>query len=467
MKKFFVLILSLVLVFGIAGCAVTETPPSGGTPSTGSPETPGQPSGGDEETEQSFTVTLQTANGETLPSLAGVSAIWTDSGSVTSAAFGSDGVAYSNDLDGDYRVTLSRTPDGYTYDPNIYTATNDARSVTILLYPLEVMIGSGIEPSQADRGRISISNSKKYFAYRLTFTTDLKNDTIWFEVIPQVSGYYTMETLIDVTVNEVTPTLKKYPSVYLFAEGKEQETITSGGTSGSYTKNVKYTCKLAPSQSGGSYAFSISVASTNSVYPKYVDLLFIRQGDYSNDDMYDDMNAVYTYEFPPAVISDDFKLPEGTFRFIADYNGKTLDNDMVVYNPADGFYYVDFTPDDGKADYDALLFVALGHKGIVEYGSSGFGPSENGFYDANLKLGRNGKRYELFINGGTYEGVTYTGYAAHAKSGYYPATNELKDFLYNFSVSKTVFYDGLGSAESAGYSAGEDDQWLFACGFFA
>lgn len=148
MKKFLTMILSLVLALCFV-CGCTETTPSGGTSggadATGTTDTEdGAASGttetdGDGMTEDSYTVTLQFPSSTTiLPSLEGIYAIWSNDTSVYTAEFNSSGVAYCNELDGEYTVTLSETPEGYTYNPNIYEADGgtSGRDVNIYMYSL-------------------------------------------------------------------------------------------------------------------------------------------------------------------------------------------------------------------------------------------------------------------------------------------------------------------------------------------
>ncbi len=45
-------------------------------------------------------------------------------------------------------------------------------------------------------------------------------------------------------------------------------------------------------------------------------------------------------------------------------------------------------------------------------------------------------------------------------------TMEMKDFLQKFSVSQRLFFDGNGYVEYTGVYATENDQWLFACGYY-
>jgi len=68
------------------------------------------------------------------------------------------------------------------------------------------------------------------------------------------------------------------------------------------------------------------------------------------------------------------------------------------------------------------------------------------------------------------EAIGTSGYASYCNSdGCYPVTQELKDFLQKYSVSQLLFRDGQGFVETSkviSVFATEDDQWLFACGYY-
>ena len=55
------------------------------------------------------------------------------------------------------------------------------------------------------------------------------------------------------------------------------------------------------------------------------------------------------------------------------------------------------------------------------------------------------------------------------RDGKFPVTPELKDFLQEYSISQLLFRDGNGWVEenpNIKVDAMEDDQWLFACGYY-
>ena len=164
MKKISLIILSLICAaaFCFTACG-TYTPPS--TPPPDKPNTPGDTPGGDEEEENLFKTTLVCNGAKFIPQIE-MSAQWSDGIGFYTAEFDGDGVATKSGLDGDYTVTLTNLPDGYTYNPNIYQADNDNREVEIELYPLIPTTGTGTDKYN------NIINISQLGAYRVTFTEE-------------------------------------------------------------------------------------------------------------------------------------------------------------------------------------------------------------------------------------------------------------------------------------------------------
>jgi hypothetical protein len=68
------------------------------------------------------------------------------------------------------------------------------------------------------------------------------------------------------------------------------------------------------------------------------------------------------------------------------------------------------------------------------------------------------------------EAFGMSGYGNYCNSdGVTAVTEELKQFLQKYSVNQLLFFDGNGFVEtnpSVSVYAAEDDQWLFACGYY-
>ena len=77
----------------------------------------------------------------------------------------------------------------------------------------------------------------------------------------------------------------------------------------------------------------------------------------------------------------------------------------------------------------------------------------------NLTVSNGTENYKQFVE------ISYA--AACNSDGVCYVTMELMEFLQKFSVSQRLFFDGNGFVESTGVYAAEDDQWLFACGYYA
>ncbi len=167
-----------------------------------------------------------------------------------------------------------------------------------------------------------------------------------------------------------------------------------------------------------------------------------------------------------------------------------FDGDMYRYCEATGFYhlYDEATYADSSYGYGygPILYAKITQ-------NTRFSNAFNGIeYAGNkaLTVNEGTQNYKLFIEGyqnicdtllalgygGTDFGCPETlyhmfGYADFANhDGAVPVTPEIKNFLQSFSCSQRYFMDGEGWVEThPNYSidAQEDDQWLFACGYYA
>ena len=198
-----ILAIWLVLAALLSLCACTQhnpainpsgTVPEGeSTPETTPPETE------EEQGEQGYTVTL-TYNGKVFTQTGDIAAQWTDGYSYYTAPF-ENGVAQTGYLDGDYRVTLSALPEGFTYNPNIYTATADGRDVEIELHKVEVPRGAG-----SDEYHCIVLKKTNY--YRAQFSR--AGQQIFFEFVPTSSGTYVIESLVDTAAQAFNPIMMVY-----------------------------------------------------------------------------------------------------------------------------------------------------------------------------------------------------------------------------------------------------------------
>ncbi len=501
MKKFLTIILSLVLALCFV-CGCTETLPSGGSPGTdsgtsgGTADTGSTSDSGDEMTDDSYTVTLQFPSKTTiLPSLDGIYAVWSNDNSVYTAEFNSSGVAYYNGLDGEYTVTLSATPDGYTYNPNIYEANggDSGRNVNIYMYSLSSFTGGegySLDQSVIAKAADGSSNdSDVYFRiYRVYFYSAATE--FYFEFTPTEAGTYSIETYVSVYDNIVNPTLTRYS----FASHTSMGTYTSGGDSGTYTKNARYEYSIADSQVGNRGCYGIKIECASGTYPQYVDIAITWEDYYTDEDMYAQYGGAYQSVAVPDYIGVegvDWETPSGNYTMLrmasvmnGDFSSTVTINGTKysqIYQWTDGYYYyckdpesyyaatggkVDETDADTFTTYWTLLFVQIKSTELFTVSGS----SILGLLQAK-ELGYN-YRVSVKVNG-VYQNYNYynmlTAYQAEANSNScYPVTDELKECLQNVSITNTYFYDGNGWLEGTpfNYSATDEDQWLYGCGVY-
>lgn len=438
-KKFFTIALTFALTACVTACTYTEPTPSG-------PLTPGQEEQpGETPSEEPFTVSLK-ADGEAFIPETAISAQWTDGVSYFSAAFDETGVASCAGLDGDYRVTISALPDGYTYDPNGYTATNDRKDITIELFSVTEFIDGGTQ--WYNNQNVIVTEG----AYRAEIVQSRAQEGILFAFEPKVSGTYVIESLVDTAANDVNPILDYYTDnkSYRIYKG----TINGGGNSSTYTKNFKYTVNLSSESLGTSYGFAVRADSRDGAFPVIVDFIVTRIGDYASEQKAAADTVVPTEDFANGKYNVN-----GIFSNYSDLTWTYADNDGLLdgsyyaIRPDDGYYYrVD--PDTGEYLY--VLCAKISQKTIVI--DKAFSELEGGSGDRSIR--------GVYSIGDKDYGNFISVYAAHCNTdGVYPVTKELKDFLQGYAVKNALFMDGRGWAEYW-YDAAEDDQWLFACGYY-
>lgn len=162
MKKLALILAAIFAAAALTFTACRHVPPTSdvtnpvtpGQPSNPvTPENPENPSNPSDTEDGKYTVRL-TYNGSTVIPDVPVNVLWTDTEGfeVHSAPLSNSGVATVTGLDGDYKITLSAIPTGYTYNPNpydfdrqeygIFTTKND-RDKSIELLKLNNTSGSG------------------------------------------------------------------------------------------------------------------------------------------------------------------------------------------------------------------------------------------------------------------------------------------------------------------------------------
>ena len=129
-----------------------------------------------------------------------------------------------------------------------------------------------------------------------------------------------------------------------------------------------------------------------------------------------------------------------------------LDGKNFKYNPEDGYWHVWY---NDTQTFGPILCASITTP-CAYYEESLNNIESHG--NKNLTVSNSTENYKQFIE------VSYA--AACNSDGVCYVTMELKEFLQKFSVSQRLFFDGNGFVESTGVYAIEEDQWLFACGYY-
>ncbi|MBQ8322372.1 MAG: hypothetical protein IJX91_00215 [Clostridia bacterium] len=494
----FLAILTAATVF-LSGCGEYKPAQSSGNSTDNSFTSSSDGSDSDvdsTDTENQFTVALS-LNGKIYKPSIDIYAQWTDGFSYHSAKIDETGVATVENLDGDYRVTLSAVPDGYSYDPSAYMATNNKKNVTIELVKLERSRGEGA-------GLYSCIPINTTGVYRTTVKS--ASHVVYYEFTPRESGMYSIESWVDTTQNTVNPLLDVYTGS--FAAKYYSKTLDGGAVESTYTKNFIHEVNIRDDEIGNAFTFAVKATSKSNEYPITVDFAVKLDG-----------------EMPPRNSTSEMKLPEVTLVHATRPAGEwttpeILENGHWRY---DGTMFGYSDPEEGGDGYYHLYNEATGkYDGATLYAKISQ-PCQ--FYDialtriedaGNKNLTIDGVNYKFFLDGwntftlipgyfcvrniennvycpclstcggACLEGCekchaecrnvtqelldSQGGYANFCNiDGAYPVTQELKDFLQAFSVSQLLFMDGNGFVET--YSekqidAKEADQWLFACGYY-
>lgn len=492
------LLLSLCLLLGATACGVYNGPLERPDESGAVAET--DTSAGSEALDDtSFSVTL-TLNGEPFSPYPDepLNAQWTDGFSFHAATFDENGRATVDGLDGDYQVTLSSVPSGLAYNPNIYTADNENRHIEIELYEITKTRGDGKDLYNC----IALADPGVY-------QVELKSpdDMVLYEFIPRENGEYSVESWVDVTANDINPLV----DVYIGTVAWKQFAYTQddGGAASYYTKNFKYEVQVADENIGNAFTFGVKCDSKDGQYP--VTVTFVVQ-----------FNGGFSWNRTAATLM----LPTENFKHAPDYDpaqytfvgaevsvgGRNVfDGDMYALNEEDGYYHL---VDEATGEPTGpILFAKV--SAPCRFLDDAFTTLE---YRGNkaLTVSNSTENYKLFIEGWSAmmsmgqamemgyfcavdcpcwtsgacpgacvegcesctdqctpcpeEAIGTSGYAGYCNSdGCYPVTQELKDFLQKYSISQLLFRDGQGFVETSdviSVFATEDDQWLFACGYY-
>ncbi len=411
-----------------------------------------------------------------------IQVVWADDYTRYTETIGSDGFAKTK-LDGDFNVYLNNVPEGYSYNPNIYTADNDNPVVEIELTKLSrISKGSGtalykeFQMSSTGVYRCEISKSQQ---------------KVYYEFKPTKAGYYVLETLVNVFEDSVNPKVDIYQGTFAYKPTTpNQSGLDTGGYSlkNGFTKNVKWVVKLTEEQVQNVYTFAIYADSKTGVYPINVDFKISYEGEYYIDDIVSKLiNAKEIHALRECANCHKAFSNESTDTICSLCGGNVVSSSKPNY---DASKYVYINSDGGTGSYyggssnGSGLLIGNGFKYNEDTGfwhvydnqTGEFGPvlcakitAPCAYYEESLNLIESHGNKNLTVSNGTenYKVFVEQEYAAVCnKDGVCFVTNEMMEFLQKFSISQRLFFDGNGFVESTGVYAAEADQWLFACGYY-
>ncbi len=268
----------LLLIITLLSSCGEYNPATGGHPSGTGSGSQGSGSGGSgsqggsEGEESPFTVSLVYGGAPFVPTET-IEARWNDGFSYHTAALGADGKAEIEGLDGDYQVTLSAVPTGYTYDPNAYVATNENRNIEIELKKL-------ISYKDKKTQLYNCIPIKSTGLYRVEL--DSAKSEVFFEFSPTMSGMYSITSWVDTTENTVNPKANYYGANFAFKQ--LQHVADDGSAASTYTKNFKLDVDIADQMisTGGQvrFTFGIMAEQKNAEYPAEVYFSITLDGEY-------------------------------------------------------------------------------------------------------------------------------------------------------------------------------------------
>lgn len=434
MKKLLCLFLSLIFAFAFVGCTYSgiedddpSLPPTGGG------------SGGTIE----FSVELE-LNGEKFTKTQGIKAIWSNRQGVYEAMFDENSTAKVKGPDGDYKVTLENLPDGYAYDPNAHYATNNMSEISIKIYELNYSTKDGSDLYG------NIIEVRKEGVYRTTLNN--RNHIVYYEFQPRISGKYEIQSWVDVTFNEVNPFVDIY---YGNVAAKFFDyTCNEGGVTDTYTRNFRYEVSVSDSELQNVFAFGIHATHKTNQFPVTIDFII-----HKIDEQPDRVNNPEML-YPSHDFSKPFTWDTGVWTW-AEGNDNRFNEENNFILASDGFYHLKDA--DGSVS-DKKLYVMISQS-INERPFNSYQGSNVGLYTFTLNIvpsnplqNIKGLCYNEFIK-------EYNRWAN--SDGVYPVTKEMRDFLQAFAISQRYFADGEGWFETqTGVYALENEQWLFACGYY-
>lgn len=440
---------------------------TGGTDATTGPNEPG--------TEQTpYTVRLLYNNEPFSVHDAQISVVWHGQSSDVVVPLEANGTANAGALDGDFDIYLIGLPEQYSYNPGIYHATADKRHVDIIICDIRQPIDGdgGINANPPSYGLYTNGGCyvvKYQGTYRVTCTEP--GQIFYFEYQPTASGIYSVESWCNIYEDEINPLV----DIYKGTAGAKyfSETRDGGGTSlsGGFTKNFRYEIDIADRQVGNTYTFGVYAYSKTGEYPVTFDFAITYEGE-APDRKTIEVRAENIHGV------DKAKNSNAPYRY-ADYLKKNA-SDEKVFNGAfyrldeDGYYRV--YDKERYADNDGW-----GPRLLCDITAVNPSYTLTSLYDANKVQGSANNYLRMEDWNEEEQGNSLYDYTRFIRTDYYSkcnsdgrcyVTQELKEFLQLYAIRHNLWTDGAallegsGTPEENGYSANQDDMWLFACGFY-
>lgn len=412
----------------------------------------------------------------------GIKAVWADDYSKYTETISSDGYAKTM-LDGDFHVYLTKAPEGYSYNPNIYVADNENSTVVIELYKI----------ARISRGQGTALQKEYEMSSTGVYRAEIKKamQRVYYAFHPTKAGYYVLETIVNVYDDSINPKVDIYSGNAGGYRQVYQEGLDTGGASlsGGFTKNVKWVVKLTEEMVGNLYVFAIYADSKSGVYPINVDFSVSYEGEYYIDDVVSKLMRAEEIHastecskcrYMVSTVNTPNSCPKcGNTEFV-NYNSPNYDSSKYTFINTDGGtgnYYQNGTNGTGLIIGEGFKYnEETGFWHVYDNTTGEFGPvlcakitAPCAYYEESLNLIESHGNKNLTVEKGTenYKVFVEQEYAAVCnQDGVCFVTNEMKEFLQKFSVSQRLFFDGNGFVELTGVYAAEDDQWLFACGYY-
>lgn len=489
MKKIIRLLILLITFFSLVSCGnIEETPNNGGGEIDNPVVNPGNQDNNQEQQPSNkkteFIVSLVYNKEIYKPSNSEkIQVVWADDYNKYTASINNDGYA-KIELDGDFHVYLNSIPDGYSYNPNIYNADNKNPNVQIELYKVS-RISKGQGTALYKEFQMSTTG-----VYRTTISKSLQK--VYYEFKPNKSGYYVLETLVNVYDDAVNPKVDIYQGTFAYKPNVPNQTgLDSGGYAlpNGFTKNVKWVVKLTEEMIGNVYTFVIYADSKNGVYPINIDFRVSYEGEHYVDDIVSKLmvaQEIHEYNYCSSCKKCIFELElpdacpycgNGKFNTATKPIYSTITHNYINSDGGFGSYYGGVSNGSGLLVGSGFKYnEATGFWHVYNNQTGEFGPilcakitQPCAYYEEALSLIESHGNKNLTVSRGTenYKVFIEQSYASVCNSdGVCFVTNELKEFLQKFSISQRLFFDGNGFVESTGVYAAEEDQWLFACGYY-